>query len=102
MKSYWERESILKCKYAVVGSGLYGLWTAYHLLEKEPFADLFIIERGILPTGASTKNAGFACFGSYSEILEDLKMLKPQEVLQQVTERYNGINFLKQTFGPEI
>jgi hypothetical protein len=27
----------------------------------------------VLPHGASTKNAGFACFGSISEIIDDLK-----------------------------
>jgi hypothetical protein len=34
----------------------------------------------MLPHGASTKNAGFACFGSISEIIDDLKSHSEEEV----------------------
>jgi hypothetical protein len=34
----------------------------------------------MLPHGASTKNAGFACFGSISEIIDDLKSHLEEEV----------------------
>jgi hypothetical protein len=43
----------------------------------------------MLPHGASTKNAGFACFGSISEIIDDLKS-HSEEVYQLVTKRLEG------------
>jgi len=38
----------------------------------------------MLPQGASTKNAGFACFGSLSEIIDDLKSHSEEEVIELV------------------
>ena len=42
------------------------------LKQRFPKKNIIILEKGIFPQGASTKNAGFACFGSISEILNDL------------------------------
>jgi hypothetical protein len=44
----------------------------------------------MLPHGASTKNAGFACFG-ISEIIDDLKSHSEEEVYQLVTKRLEGL-----------
>ncbi len=57
------------------------------------------MERGILPAGASTKNAGFACIGSFSEMLEDLKTLSPEEVISLVQMRRNGLKKLRERLG---
>lgn len=63
--SYWERKTFLKdIDYIVIGAGIVGFSCAYHLKEKFPSAKVVVLERGYLPTGASSKNAGFACFGS--------------------------------------
>ena len=45
-----------------------------------------ILEKGILPQGASTKNAGFACFGSLSEIIDDLKTNSEEDVINFITD----------------
>ena len=72
--SYWELKSWLtNVDYTIVGSGIVGLNTALNLKKRFPKANILVLERGVLPQGASTKNAGFACFGSLSEILDDLK-----------------------------
>ena len=71
--SYWEEESFLKnIDYTVIGSGIVGLTCALELRRLNPNSKIIILERGFLPTGASTKNAGFTCFGSPSELLDDL------------------------------
>jgi hypothetical protein len=57
------------------------------------------LERATLPNGASTKNAGFACFGSISEILEDLKFHSEQEVFDLVSNRWQGLQLLIKTLG---
>jgi hypothetical protein len=46
----------------------------------------------MLPHGASTKNAGFACFGSISEIIDDLKS-HSEGGFQLVTKRWEGLRY---------
>jgi hypothetical protein len=52
-------------------SRFYGLWTAISIKEKYPEKSVLIIERNAVPMGASTRNAGFACFGSLTEVIAD-------------------------------
>jgi len=83
--SYWEHKTWLShVNYTIVGSGIVGLNCALQLKLQFPKAKILILERGILPQGASTKNAGFACFGSLSEILDDLKTHSEDEVIKLV------------------
>ena len=98
--SYWEYKTWLSnIDFTIVGSGTVGLNCALHLREKYPKARILILEKGILPQGASTKNAGFACFGSISEILSDLKTHTPEEVVSLVQKRYSGIQALREKLG---
>lgn len=100
--SYWEIKSWLtNVDFTIVGSGIVGLNCALHLKEQFPKAKILILEKGILPQGASTKNAGFACFGSLSEILYDLKTHSTDEVLKLVEKRVNGLKLLRQTLGDQ-
>ena len=71
--SFWERDSFLNdIDVAIIGSGIVGLSTALTLRERNKSLRIAVLERGTLPEGASTRNAGFACFGSISELLDDL------------------------------
>jgi len=98
--SYWEYKSWLSdIDYTVVGSGIVGLSCALHLKQTFPKAKVLVVEKGILPQGASTKNAGFACFGSISEILDDLQNHSEDEVLGLVEKRYKGIQLLRKQLG---
>lgn len=98
--SYWELKSYLhNIDYTVVGSGIVGLNCALRLKERNPEATVIILERGILPQGASTKNAGFACFGSLSEILDDLKTHSEEEVIQLIEKRREGLAVLRHTLS---
>jgi glycine/D-amino acid oxidase-like deaminating enzyme len=76
-----------------------GLNCALQLKIRFPKANILILEKGILPQGASTKNAGFACFGSLSEIVDDLKTHTEQEVLDLVQKRVNGLQKLRDNLG---
>jgi len=67
------------------------------LKRKFPKWKIAILERGVLPSGASTRNAGFACFGSVSEILDDLSTMPEKEVFELVAKRYEGLNLLRET-----
>ncbi len=68
--SYWEKKQwFSQIDVAIVGSGIVGLSTAIYIQKNYPDYKILVLERGVLPQGASTKNAGFACFGSISELL---------------------------------
>ena len=98
--SYWEQQTwFANVDFAIVGSGIVGLNAAITIKRKHPTAKVLVIERGILPQGASTKNAGFACFGSLSEILSDLKRHSAEEVVSLVKMRYEGLQLLRKNLG---
>ncbi|MFD0990464.1 NAD(P)/FAD-dependent oxidoreductase [Mariniflexile jejuense] len=98
--SYWEIKSwFTKVDFTIVGSGIVGLSCALHLKEKYPKSNILVLEKGMLPQGASTKNAGFACFGSLSEILEDLKNHSEETVFNLVKKRFDGLKLLRETLG---
>ena len=73
--SYWElKEWFSNIDFTIVGSGIVGLNCAISLKREHPKAKILVLEKGTLPQGASTKNAGFACFGSLSELIDDLNI----------------------------
>ncbi|MFI2741699.1 NAD(P)/FAD-dependent oxidoreductase [Zhouia sp. PK063] len=101
--SYWERESWLNnIDFTIVGSGIVGLTCALTLRKNYPSANILVLEKGFLPQGASTKNAGFACFGSITELLNDLKFQTNDELLQLVTKRWHGLQQLRELIGDEF
>lgn len=101
--SYWEKENwFTSVDFTIVGSGIVGLFTALRLREKFPSAKILVLEKGALPQGASTKNAGFACFGSMSELLHDLKNHTEEEVIQLVKKRILGLELLRKTIGDAV
>jgi glycine/D-amino acid oxidase-like deaminating enzyme len=100
--SYWEIKSWLtNVDFTIVGSGIVGLSCVLQLKKTYPKANILILEKGVLPNGASTKNAGFACFGSLSEILDDLNTHTEAEVLRLINKRIKGLKLLRQTLGDQ-
>lgn len=94
--SYWETKQYFQpFDLIVVGAGIVGLCTAISFKELYPKARILILERGIIPNGASTKNAGFACFGSPGELLEDLKTMPEDIVWDTVRMRWKGLQRLR-------
>ncbi len=100
--SYWERETFFKpIDVAIIGSGLVGLAAAIQMKTLKPQLNITVIERGPLPIGASTRNAGFACFGSMTELLDDLSRMREDEVLALVEKRWRGLQRLRALVGDE-
>jgi len=100
--SFWERESFFSnIDIAIIGSGLVGLSAAISLKEKHPKLNVVVFERGALPAGASTRNAGFACFGSLTELIDDLKNHSEDEVFSLVEKRWCGLQKLRERIGDE-
>ena len=98
--SYWELKNwFTNIDYTIVGSGIVGLHAALRLRERFPDSKILVLEKGMLPQGASTKNAGFACFGSLSEIIDDLKSHSEEEVIQLIEKRWKGLQLLRKNLG---
>ena len=101
--SYWELKNwFTDVDFTIVGSGIVGLHCALRLREKFPNSKILVLEKGMLPQGASTKNAGFACFGSISEIIDDLKSHTEEEVVQLIQKRWNGLQLLRKNLGDDV
>lgn len=98
--SYWEyKEWFANNDFVIVGSGIVGLNCAIELKERFPKAKIIVLEKGLLPQGASTKNAGFACFGSVSELLKDLVNHSESAIFQLVKKRWEGLQLLRNKLG---
>lgn len=98
--SIWEKESFYNPKdIIIIGSGVVGLWSAYYMKLLKPQASVLIVDRGIIPTGASTRNAGFACFGSVTELLQDARTMGEDKMLEIVALRYEGLKRIRKVFS---
>jgi len=98
--SYWERTAFIDdADVIIIGSGIVGLSAALNLKRQQPGLKVTVLERGFLPSGASTKNAGFACFGSLSEQLSFLKRSSEEEVLRLVDYKWRGLQRLRENLG---
>ncbi len=101
MLSYWEKSTLRHFDLVVVGGGIVGHFTALFYAQKNPTHRVAILERGLFPSGASTKNAGFACFGSISELEHDVVSIGKEATAVLVMKRYNGLKLLRETLGDE-
>ncbi|MDN5212503.1 FAD-dependent oxidoreductase [Fulvivirgaceae bacterium BMA12] len=101
MLSFWEKRSLTSYNYIVIGGGIVGLSTAISIRERCPEAKILVLERGVFPSGASTKNAGFACFGSLTELMYDIKNMGEEQTLTLVRERWLGLRQLRARLGEE-
>ena len=98
--SYWELKQYFgQFDLVVVGSGIVGLSAAISFKQKNKKATILVLERGILPNGASTKNAGFACFGSAGELIDDLSHMQKDVVWETVKMRWEGLQMLRKRLG---
>lgn len=99
MLSYWEQQSFVRYNHIVVGAGIVGLSVAIELKDKYPAQSVLVLERGLLPTGASSRNAGFACMGSLTEILDDSQYTNEDEIVKLYEWRKRGLELLRSRLG---
>lgn len=100
--SYWESQLLKqKTDLIVVGAGFTGLSTALHYQQLYPEAKVIVLERSLISEGASSKNAGFGCYGSLGEICADIELMGLERSLQLVQDRLEGLNYLK-TIVPDL
>jgi gamma-glutamylputrescine oxidase len=95
--SFWEYNHYEKQNsHIIVGGGIVGLSTAIEIKSLDKAHEVVVIDNFFPAQGASTKNAGFACFGSLSEILDDLTIMPENDVVEIIKMRWEGIKILRQ------
>lgn len=82
-----------------MGAGIVGLSAAYYYKLDNPECRLLVLDRGFVPMGASTRNAGFACFGSVTEIMDDLQHESETDVKNRIKARFEGLKLLRSILG---
>lgn len=98
--SFWEQNTFTNAiDVAIIGGGIVGLSAAIYLKLANPEIKVTVLEQGVILAGASLRNAGFACFGSPGELLEDLQTRSISEVFQLVEERWKGLLELRKLLG---
>ena len=99
--SYWESKGWFENTDAlIVGGGLVGMNAALELQSLHPNWRIVLIDRSDIG-GASTRNAGFACFGSPTELLEDWQILGREKTIDLVKMRWGGLTELRRQWGDD-
>lgn len=98
--SFWEDQTYLRGYDAVViGGGIVGLSAACRLAELHPSWRVGVFEKSAFGDGGTTRNAGFACFGSPAELMEDRRALGDAAALELVRQRLDGLHTLRAWLG---
>ena len=97
--SFWEQDAMQDADCIVIGAGLIGLLTALEWRDAHPDDTIMVLERGLLPSGASSRNAGFACFGSLTELLADIGAVGEEATAALVAHRWRGLARLRERVG---
>ena len=98
--SFWEETSLLApADVVIIGSGIVGMNAAITLRTRRPDLSVLVVERGAAPIGASTRNAGFACYGSLTEVVSDIHSIGYESALELVRLRKRGLERLIEVAG---
>jgi len=98
--SHWEHDSYFNSvDLVVIGGGIVGLNAAIAAKKSQPALKVIVIEKGVVLLGASLRNAGFACFGSPTELIDDLKSRSEEQVFKLVEKRWKGLLALRALIG---
>jgi len=93
--SFWEKDALLSYDIIIVGGGIIGMSVAASLAERWPKKSILIFERSLVPAGASTRNAGFACFGSLTEVLSDIDTIGQDGARFLLENRWKGLQITR-------
>lgn len=100
--SYWEQDAFFRSfDLIVVGAGIVGLSSAIFFKRDHPHSRVLVLEKGFLPEGASTRNAGFACVGSISEHVADMTKESEENIKKRIKARYEGLHALRRLLGDQ-
>jgi len=99
MFSIWEQAELLRADIVIVGAGFVGLWSALECCRRYPRQRVVVVERAVIPLGASTRNAGFATIGTVGEAVVHARQVGEEAVAGLMVERWLGLQQWRQEFG---
>lgn len=100
MRSFWQSlKPSLHFDMLIIGAGFTGLHAAIAFKKKNPQARVCILDRAFGIKAASVRNAGFACFGSPSELLADIARMGTENALELLEKRRKGIRYLQKHYA---
>lgn len=99
--SFWGKSYFEDTDWLIVGGGLVGLQCAAEIKLAYPQKRVVVIDQGVLNNAASLRNAGFACFGSAGELLDEITRSGTEAAFGLYLQRYYGIQRLVQKFGAD-
>lgn len=98
--SFWEKDAFAGLwDFVVVGAGVTGLHAAIELKRLKPSLRILLLESRPVGAVASTRNAGFLCLGSPSELAMDRHALGDQALTELISAKWSGIERTLQLFG---
>lgn len=93
--SYWQKDYYFpSLDVAIVGGGFTGLIAGIELLSRKPKVKVGLFEQQTHGTLASSRNAGFMCFGSPTELNADIIQFGEAEVLRVLALKATGYHTL--------
>ena len=100
--SHWEtNRELFKGDILIIGSGLVGQSIGIAIqkqkkeLKQKPLKICIVDKLPMGQSGASTRNAGFACFGSPTEIIDDLSREEENRTINRISNRISGLSIWK-------
>lgn len=99
--SYWEHKGFGNADWVVVGAGLVGLQSARRIKETFPNSRVMVFDEHAVGNAASLRNAGFACFGSAGEMLDEINRTSEMDAVALYEKRYLGIQNLLNRYGSQ-
>ncbi len=100
--SFWDLDFYKEQDYILLGGGIVGINAAIHLKKLQPNKKVLIIDDSWLGGGASSKNAGFVCYGSPTEILDDIENSNIILAAELIERRWEGSKKLLEMVPPNI
>lgn len=98
--SFWEYDTYLaKADFLIVGAGITGLNAAISIKLSQPDARVVVVDGDTRGGGASYRNAGFACIGSPTELLDDIAHLGVSQMIDIAALRWKGLQALRSRVG---
>jgi glycine/D-amino acid oxidase-like deaminating enzyme len=100
--SFWEQKTFHQpYDLIIIGAGIVGVSSTLFYRRQHPEARILVLDKGNIPEGASTRNAGFACTGSITEHVADMEKVTEQNIKNRLSRRYRGLQLLRNTLGEE-
>ena len=97
--SFWERSVLFNQDVVIIGGGITGLSIAASIKERAPHRQVCVLDRSMFPYGASTRNAGFACFGSLTELAADVRNMGSDAARELLFNRWMGLKITRKRLG---